>query len=213
MDCWSANEPGAKFGPNCSLIWKVPRRFLQSSLPSGEFFEWISAERLLSQTHYYLKITKSLMLLLMKKMQFGYKRCKNYLKYYLKQTEKRNEKRGSISYATRTAKYSPIQEQPSVPGVSLYVPLGRVIPWSDHFSDKLNPLAIKRRQEIISGIRTSHASLCYSIWPMGLTCSLVPLFVFRFSFQIIILASFVPGLIEPILAPLSNEYGTLIGLL
>ena len=24
-------------------------------------------------------------------MQFGYKRCKNYLKYYLKQTEKRNE--------------------------------------------------------------------------------------------------------------------------
>ena len=36
----------------------------------------------------------------------------NYLKYYLKQTEKRNEKRGSISYAARTAKYSPIQEQP-----------------------------------------------------------------------------------------------------
>jgi len=57
MDCWSANEPGAKFGPNCSLIWKVPRRFLQSSfnlVPSGGFFEWIWAERLLSQTHYCL---------------------------------------------------------------------------------------------------------------------------------------------------------------
>ena len=53
------------------------------------------------------------------KMQFGYKRCKICLKYNLTQTEKRNEKRGSISYAARTAKYSPIPEQPSVPGVSL----------------------------------------------------------------------------------------------
>ena len=59
-------------------------------------------------------------------MQFGYNRCKSYLKYYLKQTEKRNEKRGSISYAARTAKYNPIPEQPIVPDV--YVPLGRVIP-------------------------------------------------------------------------------------
>ena len=58
------------------------------------------------------------LLLFDKKMQFGYKRCKTYLKYYLKQTEKRNEKRGSISYASPTAIYSPIQ-QPSVPGVSL----------------------------------------------------------------------------------------------
>ena len=61
------------------------------------------------------------------KMQIGYKRCNNYVEYNLKQTEKRNEKRGSISYAARTAKYSPTQQQPSVPGVS-YVPLGRVIP-------------------------------------------------------------------------------------
>ena len=31
MDCWSANEPGAKFGPNRSLIWKVTGRFLSKS--------------------------------------------------------------------------------------------------------------------------------------------------------------------------------------
>ena len=60
------------------------------------------------------------------KMQLGYKRCKKYLKYFLKQTEKWNEKRGSVSYAARTAKCSSLQDQPSVRGV--YVPLGRVIP-------------------------------------------------------------------------------------
>ena len=67
-------------------------------------------------------------LLLFDKKCNGYERFKNCLKYCRKQTEKRNEKRGSISYAARTAKCSPIQEQPSVPGVSFYVPLGRVIP-------------------------------------------------------------------------------------
>ena len=57
---------------------------------------------------------------LIKKCSLGtYKRCKNYLNHYLKQTEKRNEKRGSISYAARTAKHSPTPEQSSVPGVSL----------------------------------------------------------------------------------------------
>ena len=40
-------------------------------------------------------------------MQFGYKRCKNYLKYYLKQTEKWNEKRGSISYASTNSQIQP----------------------------------------------------------------------------------------------------------
>ena len=52
-------------------------------------------------------------------------------------TEKRSEKRGEISYAARTAKYSPIPEQPSVPGVSFfYVPLGRVIPYQIFFQIK-----------------------------------------------------------------------------
>ena len=42
MDCWSANEPGAKFGPNRSLMWQVPGRFLSSSfnlVPSSGFCE------------------------------------------------------------------------------------------------------------------------------------------------------------------------------
>ena len=41
-DCWSANERGAKFGPNRPLIWEVPGRFFSSSLnlvPSGRFVE------------------------------------------------------------------------------------------------------------------------------------------------------------------------------
>ena len=40
---WSANEPGAKFGPSRSLIWEVPGRFSSSSfnfVPSGgDIFE------------------------------------------------------------------------------------------------------------------------------------------------------------------------------
>ena len=35
-------------------------------------------------------------------MQLGYKRYKKYMKYYLKQTEKRNEKRVPISYVCST---------------------------------------------------------------------------------------------------------------
>ena len=62
-----------------------------------------------------------------------------------------NEKRGSISFAARIAKYSPIPYQPSVPGV--YVPLGRVIPSSDHFSDKINALALKKNEKIIQRYR------------------------------------------------------------
>ena len=54
-------------------------------------------------------------------MQFGYKRYKNYLEYYLKQTEKRNEKRGSMSNAARTAKLCPIPEQPRVPGLFMFL--------------------------------------------------------------------------------------------
>ena len=56
---------------------------------------------------------------LIKKCSLGTNDAKKYLKYYLKQTEQRNEKRGSILYAARTAEYSPRQEQPSVPGVSV----------------------------------------------------------------------------------------------
>ena len=44
MDCWSANEPGGKFGPNRSFIWEVPGRFLSSSfnlvLPVDFFSEF-----------------------------------------------------------------------------------------------------------------------------------------------------------------------------
>ena len=47
MDCWSANEPGAKFGPNCSLIWEVPRhffvKFVQFSSFGGIF--WVNLGR------------------------------------------------------------------------------------------------------------------------------------------------------------------------
>ena len=52
------------------------------------------------------------------RMQCGYERRQYGLNYYLKQNEKRNEKRGSPSYAARTAQYSPIQQHPSVLGVS-----------------------------------------------------------------------------------------------
>ena len=49
MDCWSANEPGSKFGPNRSFIWEVPGRFLSSSfnlVPSGGFFSVFGLERI-----------------------------------------------------------------------------------------------------------------------------------------------------------------------
>ena len=48
MDCWNANEPGAKFGPNRSLIWEVPGRFLSSSFnlaPSGGFLSEFGLEK------------------------------------------------------------------------------------------------------------------------------------------------------------------------
>ena len=71
-------------------------------------------------------------LLFDKKMQCGYKRCKTYLKYNLKQNERRNGKRGLIPYAARTAQYSPIQ-QPSVPGVSVCSSWTRYLLIRSHF--------------------------------------------------------------------------------
>ena len=60
-------------------------------------------------------------------MQFGYKRCKNYLKNYLKQTE--NGTKSAVKSRMQheqpnTAQY---KNSPVCP-VSLYVPLGLVIP-------------------------------------------------------------------------------------
>ena len=44
MDCWSANEPGAKFGPNRSLIWEVPGRFFVKFVQFSSF-GWIFSGR------------------------------------------------------------------------------------------------------------------------------------------------------------------------
>ena len=104
---------------------------------------------------YYLKITKSL-LLFDQKCSLGTNDAKLFWNIIWNKPKKRNEKRGSISYAARTAKYSPITRTAlCVPGV--YVPLGRVIPQSD------NAVAIKQNEKIIK--RTSGSLMLVSaIW-------------------------------------------------
>ena len=69
MDCWSANEPGAKFGQKRSLIWEVPGRFLSSLfnlVPSGGFFSEFGFEKIIANTLictcFWLNVTRYLFL-------------------------------------------------------------------------------------------------------------------------------------------------------
>ena len=123
-------------------------------------------------------------------MQFGYKRCKNYLKHYLKQTKK-TERKARFNLVGSTNSQIQPNTRTAQCARCLYVPLGRVIP--DNFSDKINDLAMKKKKKKTRGIGTSHASFWYLTNGAQLLFSSAVRFWFQIIFEVLV-ASFVPGL-------------------
>ena len=97
-------------------IFEIRIFFLSDRFPSNNISGPVQTTPKLSE-----KLSENQPFAFRQKMQFGYKRCKNYLIYYLKQTEtERKARLNLVCMQHDQPKYSPIPEHPSVPaGVSL----------------------------------------------------------------------------------------------